>query len=145
MVNGVGVDEPYINADSPLDLPASADFCGARRFTEVVVPQGHLFVMGDNRAVSMDSRCQGTVPIDNVIGRAFMIVWPAGRWDTLSVPDTFRAVPDASAAGAVAPNSAGPGGDAGAGALVVLPVLASLVGSSRPRLWSRSRARRLRR
>ena len=43
--------------------------------------------------VSQDSRCQGPVPIENVIGRAFVIVWPSGRWDTLSVPDTFADVP----------------------------------------------------
>jgi hypothetical protein len=49
--------------------------------------------MGDHRAVSLDSRCQGTVPVENVIGRAFVIVWPSSRWDTLSVPSTFDGVP----------------------------------------------------
>ena len=57
------------------------------------MPPGQMFVMGDHRIVSQDSRCQGTVPIENVIGRAFVIVWPSGRWDTLSVPDDVRRRP----------------------------------------------------
>lgn len=139
-VNGVGIDEPYINANSSLDIPPTVHVCGSRRFAEVLVPADHLFVMGDNRAVSQDSRCQGTVPIENVIGRAFLIVWPGSRWDTLSVPDTFGAVPEPVAAGRLDPEPADP-----VAAVLVLPVLASLVGSSRPRLSGLSRARRLRR
>ena len=57
-----------------------------------------MFVMGDHRLVSQDARCQGPVPIDNVIGRAFVIVWPSSRWDGLSVPDTFDDVPTAGRA-----------------------------------------------
>ncbi len=140
MVNGVGIDEPYINQDSSLDVPPTANVCGSRRFTEVVVPEGHLFVMGDNRAVSQDSRCQGTVPIENVIGRAFLIVWPSDRWDTLSVPDTFDSVPAPAAVGPFAPVRPDP-----VEAVVALPILASLVGSSGLRLTRLSRPRRLRR
>jgi signal peptidase I len=80
MVNGVAIDEPYLSSNNPLDLPQTAGFCGSRQFAEVVVPPGELFVMGDNRAVSLDSRCQGTVPIENVLGRAFFRVWPPSRW-----------------------------------------------------------------
>ena len=50
--------------------------CRSRRFAEVTVRAGQMFVMGDHRLVSQDARCQGPVPIDNVIGRAFVIVWP---------------------------------------------------------------------
>jgi signal peptidase I len=139
-VNGVAIDEPYINVDSSLDVPPTANVCGSRRFAEVVVPEGHLFVMGDNRAVSQDSRCQGTVPIENVIGRAFLIVWPGGRWDTLSVPQSFDHVPPPLAVGPVVPAQPDP-----VGAVVALPILASLVGSSRLRLRRGPRARRLRR
>ncbi len=139
MVNGVGIDEPYIDVNSSLDVPPAANVCGSRRFTEVVVPEDHLFVMGDNRAVSQDSRCQGTVPIENVIGRAFFIVWPTDRWDTLSVPETFDNVPPSLAVGPEVPAQPGP-----VGAVVALPLLASLVGSSQARLRRRSRARRLR-
>ena len=74
-VNGVALDEPYL--EGPPDQ---------RNFGPDTVPAGSLFVLGDNRAHSCDSRfapddagvCRGLgyVPIDNVIGQAFVIVWP---------------------------------------------------------------------
>lgn len=87
MVNGVGIDEPYLKSNNPMELPPNAAFCGARRFDEVVVPPGELFVMGDNRGLSQDSRCQGTIPIDHVLGRAFLRVWPPSHWGGVGVPD----------------------------------------------------------
>ena len=107
-VNGKPLDEPYIYNDSPLDLPPNPRVCGPRRFEEVLVPAGQVFVMGDNRMVSMDSRCQGPVPIENIIGKAFVIVWPSARWDTLSVPDTFANVPGPVAMPAPGPEPAAP-------------------------------------
>ena len=95
-VNGVGLDEPYLSSNNPMEINPVPGLCGARQFAEVVVPPGELFVMGDNRAVSQDSRCQGTVPIENVIGRAFFRVWPPGRWAGIGVPDTFDRVPPPS-------------------------------------------------
>ena len=56
------------------------------------MPAGEMFVMGDHRLVSQDARCQGPVPIDNVIGRAFVIVWPSSRFTGLSVPDNWKNV-----------------------------------------------------
>jgi signal peptidase I len=82
-VNGVGIDEPYLSSNNPLDLAETPGYCGPRRFAEVVVPPGQLFVMGDNRGVSLDSRCQGTVPIANVLGRAFFRVWPPSHWGSV--------------------------------------------------------------
>jgi signal peptidase I len=109
-VNGQPLDESYVIRNSPLDEGAPANDCRSRRFDEVVVQPGHMFVMGDHRQVSQDSRCQGQVPIDNIIGRAFIIVWPSGRWDSLSQPDTFDNVPSAAtAAGSpVVPATTGP-------------------------------------
>jgi signal peptidase I len=127
-VNGRGIDEPYVINNSPEDVPPDPRVCRSRRFDEVLVPPGQLFVMGDHRIVSQDSRCQGTVPIENVIGRAFVVVWPTSRWDTLSVPATFEDVPG--------PVALGPpqryGSDLRLGAAVVtLPILASLVVTTR--------------
>jgi signal peptidase I len=110
-VNGRALDEPYIYDNSPLGAP-EGDGCRLRNFKEVLVEPGQLFVMGDHRGVSQDSRCQGQVPIENVIGRAFVVVWPSSRWASLSVPPTFEGVPTAlapagSASGVSAVPSAG--------------------------------------
>ncbi|XBP91268.1 signal peptidase I [Micromonospora sp. CCTCC AA 2012012] len=139
-VNGVPLDErAYVSEDSPEDLPPNPKECRSRQFTEVVVPPGQIFVMGDHRLVSQDARCQGPVPIDNVIGRAFAIVWPRERWTGLPVPESFAALPRAAAPLRPAPVDPDPVG----GVVLVLPVTAALsvlARSGRPRL---SRGRRL--
>jgi signal peptidase I len=131
-VNGVGIDEPYINVNSSIEVPPNPELCASRRFEEVLVPAGQIFVMGDNRIVSQDSRCQGTVPIENVIGRAFVIVWPSGRWDTLSVPETFANVPGPVALGTPA---TGPPVHSVGMALPILAVLPLSARTGRIRLW----------
>jgi signal peptidase I len=142
-VNGKPLDEPYVQQNSSLEAEPDARVCRSRRFDEVVVPAGQLFVMGDHRIVSQDSRCQGTIPIDNVIGRAFLVVWPSSRWDTLSVPDSFANVPGPVAIGL--PGTATPTtGPELAVAAVTLPVLASLVGTRRAGLRARWARRTLR-
>jgi signal peptidase I len=147
-VNGQPLDESYVIRDSPLDDGgAGTGDCRSRQFDEVVVQPGHMFVMGDHRLVSQDSRCQGQVPIENVIGRAFVIVWPNGRWSSLSQPDTFANVPaPATSVGSLAPMTAPPG--VPAQLAFVLPILLTFGWtfrrqSARSRLIGRDSGRRL--
>lgn len=141
-VNGVPLDESsYVVRDSPLDLPPNPQECRSRRFDEVVVPPGQIFVMGDHRLVSQDARCQGPVPIDNVIGRAFLIVWPYGHWTSLPVPTTFQDLPRSVAASA--PSDPQPVGPDPVGATVIVPILGSLLVSARSRRPLSGRRRRL--
>lgn len=71
-VNGRQLDEPYIDG-------AITD-CGRSMYCHgFVVPEGMIFVLGDNRQHSMDSRSFGPVPLENVIGKAWFANWPADR------------------------------------------------------------------
>jgi signal peptidase I len=141
-VNGTGINEPYVQDNSPLDAPPNPRQCTSRRFAEVTVPAGEMFVMGDHRAVSQDARCQGPVPINNVIGRAFVIVWPSSRFASLKVPDNWKAFAAAhptAASGTVPKRPPNPTTD-----VIVLPFLFTAGLSARSGLSFAARRRRLR-
>jgi signal peptidase I len=89
-VNGVPIEESYIFENSPLDTTPGENGCASRQFSELTVPPGYLWVMGDHRGMSLDARCQGPVPVANVIGRAFVIVWPGNRITPLRVPPAWE-------------------------------------------------------
>src|SRR4029453_16768502 len=65
-VEGKPVEEPYVAEDASLDEPPNPNYCGPRRFAAVTVPAESVFVMGDSRARSNDSRCAGPVPASSV-------------------------------------------------------------------------------
>jgi signal peptidase I len=78
------LDEPYIFEDSPIE---------SRAFEAVTVPEGRLWVMGDHRSASADSKAHiddkysGTIGVEDVIGKASVIVWPPSRIGLLDDPD----------------------------------------------------------
>jgi signal peptidase I len=95
-VNGIALDEhPYVKLPDGVTRVSRDDF-------DVIVPEGSLWVMGDNRWNSRDSRYNrdkpgnGFVPIDDVVGRAILISWPIERWTWLdNYPLVFDGVENA--------------------------------------------------
>ncbi|MFB7572313.1 signal peptidase I [Streptomyces sp. NPDC093064] len=128
MVNGKPLYEPYVY---PGNTPCSIDDQGGQ-FT-VHVPAGYIWVMGDHRQNSRDSRYNqtdknhGMVPVKDVVGRAIVKAWPINRWGTLPVPETFdqQGINDHSSA---------------AGALTVAPQGVALTAVVPVALWRRRRA-----
>lgn len=78
-VNGTKIDEPYLHGDTTDCQPRACD--------PVVVPPGHIFVLGDNRAHSSDSRYFGVVDIDSIVGKAWFTYWPIGHIGTVPTSD----------------------------------------------------------
>ena len=82
IVDGVKLNETYIDSHNQGVPPE------AHTITNEVVPTGEYFVLGDNRAVSSDSRIWGFVPRENIIGRAALVYWPLGQNNNGFLPST---------------------------------------------------------
>jgi signal peptidase I len=123
-VDGKPLDEPYIFENTPIE---------SRAFGPVTVPEGRLWVMGDHRSASADSKAHigdrygGTIGVDDVIGKAALIVWPINRFAILHAPDIQSADAEAVAAPAVAD---------------VAPLAMGLIGAVPITAWRRRRASR---
>lgn len=79
LVNGAVLVEPYVRTRS-VD---PAGNCRIANMDPVVVPRGSVFVMGDNRRESFDSREFGPIDVDLIRGRAFVVIWPMSAWGWL--------------------------------------------------------------
>jgi len=146
-VNGVPLSESsYLY---PGNAPSTQKF-------SVTVPAGRLWVMGDHRLVSYDSRGHmgdpggGTIPESAVLGRAFVIIWPPSRWGFLNIPATFEQ-PKLNASNAAGGNAAAGGSTAALEAALdtgtpvrpatsPLPLALGFVGAV-PITWLQRRAR----
>jgi signal peptidase I len=94
LVNDTLIDQSFIT-----DLPEGR--VGPNQYppTDLIVPEGHYFVLGDNRTHSCDSRYYGVVPFISFAGRATAIIWPPMRnggmnWKALRPPETFSTIPN---------------------------------------------------
>ncbi len=78
LIDGRVLNEPYLDPEvvTPTD-------CGGDYVLDGVVPDDHVFVMGDNRGGSQDSRVIGTINDDDLVGRAFVVFWPQSHWQWL--------------------------------------------------------------
>lgn len=76
-IDGQLLQEPYL--DPTVVTPGR---CG-QGIASTVVPEDHVFVMGDNRPGSHDSRALGTIPFEDLVGRAFVVFWPRSDWQWL--------------------------------------------------------------
>jgi signal peptidase I len=88
IVNGQQVDEDYINHGRDMSSQTITSGDCERLEMEVegdscIVPAGDVFVMGDNRGNSQDSRYLGPIDQDKIVGKAFVIIWPASDFGTI--------------------------------------------------------------
>jgi signal peptidase I len=74
-INDEPLEEPYLADGTTTGSPSDGQNPGIERQT---VPDGHVYVLGDNRSNSADSRYRGPIPIESIVGRAFILVWPPG-------------------------------------------------------------------
>ncbi|MCX6527566.1 MAG: signal peptidase I [Actinobacteria bacterium] len=81
-VNGAALKEPYLDKGN-LSQVILEDRCRQPNMASVAVTAGQIFVMGDNRPESFDSRSFGTISESLVVGRAFIVVWPFDSWKLL--------------------------------------------------------------
>jgi signal peptidase I len=134
MVDGKPLEEPYIYQDSPLGGGPNG-----REFGPVTVPAGRLWVMGDHRSASADSRrhvsdrYSGTIAVDDIIGKGALIVWPLDRFTLLDSPDIQGAEVEGQSGAVSAPPPVH------GAAAVAAPYMVGLTGALPLTAWRRRR------
>ena len=78
LIDGRVLNEPYLDPEV-----VTATNCGGDYVLDGVIPDNHVFVMGDNRGGSQDSRAIGPINEDDLVGRAFVVFWPQSHWQWL--------------------------------------------------------------
>jgi signal peptidase I len=126
-VNGTPIDETYLDQNPSVGRAGPAD----QQFS-AVVPAGRLWLMGDNRAISEDSRVHldqlgGTVPASAVLGRVEGVVFPLGSVHTIDRTAVFDALPGGRAASGHGPLGLAAYAAVGGGALVLITAAAGTV------------------
>jgi signal peptidase I len=91
-INGTQIDEPYLFAEQPGEPPQDTNADPDQ--SKWTIPAGELFLMGDHRMNSADSRAFGPVPVENVIGRAWLRYWPIDTFGVLPTPTYPELAPD---------------------------------------------------
>lgn len=78
LIDGRVLNEPYLDPEV-----VTPNNCGGDFISDGPVPENHVFVMGDNRGGSQDSRAIGPIDEDDLVGRAFVLFWPRDHWQWL--------------------------------------------------------------
>lgn len=81
-IDGVKLPEPYLPSRD-LEMTDLADRCGVVDMPETKIESDEVFLVGDNRPQSFDSRMFGAIKKDLIVGRAFLIIWPPNSWSGL--------------------------------------------------------------
>jgi signal peptidase I len=81
-IDGTPLEETYL-PDRDTDQTDLVSRCRQPEMEATTIPEGQIFVLGDNRPQSMDSRVFGPVDAKSVVGRAFLVIWPISRWKWL--------------------------------------------------------------